>query len=137
MKQFYEAWEAYFLISPLSTDQLENNSDKTRIIENSPLPTDQLKLEKSSLMTNQFVEKFLLVSFTAHYEILSKKKKLDERKWELPLMKQVKNCLKNTGTFCLMRRYLKIFYNFFEYIYISRFHIYTFTRANTWVSPYK
>lgn len=79
MKQFYEAWEAYFLISPLSTDQLENNSDKAGIIENSPSPTDQLKLEKSSLMTNQFVEKFLLVSFTAHYEIISKVKKLDGR----------------------------------------------------------
>lgn len=59
MRQFYESWKPYFLISPLSTDQL--------------------KFEKSSLLTNQFVEKFLLVSFTAHYEILSKVKKLDER----------------------------------------------------------
>ena len=79
MRQFYEDWSPYSLISPLPTDQLEYKSDKIEMIKKSPSPTDQLKLEKSSLMTNQFVEKFLLVSFTAHYEILSKAKKLDER----------------------------------------------------------
>jgi hypothetical protein len=50
MKQFYETWEPYFLISPLSTDQLE--------------------LQKSSLLTSQFIYAFFLVGFTAHCEML-------------------------------------------------------------------
>lgn len=45
MRQFYESWEPYFLISPLTTDQLENNSDKTGIIEKSSL---SLLLEMST-----------------------------------------------------------------------------------------
>jgi len=64
MKQFYEVWSPYNIISPLSTDQLENTSNKN---------------ETNPLLTTQFIEKFPLVSFTAHYEILSKIKLLDER----------------------------------------------------------
>ena len=70
MRIFYESWKAYFDTSLFQT-------------EISSLPTNQLKIEdaikNSSLATNQFTEKFLTVSFTSHYEILSKVKSLDER----------------------------------------------------------
>ncbi len=69
MKQFYEQWQPYF-----NTISKQN--------EISPLPTDELKnTEKtiSPLLTDEFAELFIRVSFTAHYEILVKVKNLEER----------------------------------------------------------
>lgn len=80
MRIFYEAWKPYLQStllqnskSSLPTSQLKNDS------EISPLSTDQLHSEKGSLLTNQFINSFLSVNFTAHYEILAKVKQLDER----------------------------------------------------------
>ncbi len=80
MRLFYEEWATYFPnnsffkeISPLLTDQ---KKDK----EISPLATDQKKeKEISPLATDQFAESFINVSFTSHYEIISKVKTLEER----------------------------------------------------------
>jgi len=109
-------------------------------LENDEIKEKEKELQKSSLLTSQFIYAFFLVGFTAHCEIISKVKKLDERifyivknaeefwsvetlkhkiknnlslslhlemstkQWELPPMKQVKNCPKNIEISCPMQR---------------------------------
>ncbi len=72
MKRFFEEWSPYFkdnsLQIPISsslTNQLQETDNQQNII--------------GSSLTNQFIENFIKVSFTAHFEIITKVKKLDER----------------------------------------------------------
>lgn len=84
MRLFYEEWSPYFnsispesSISQLPTNQLENNENSI-----SPLPTDELQKLTNSispLLADEFTKLFVNVSFTAHYEILTKVKSIEER----------------------------------------------------------
>ena len=84
MKRFYEEWQPYFdvgfskiEIGSLVSSQLKNSEKQI-----SPLLTDQLKKtenEISPLLTDQFTDNFIKVSFTAHYEIITKVKTIDSR----------------------------------------------------------
>lgn len=67
MKQFYTEWSVYIKttpfskFSPLVTDQIKTN-ETSKQIQNSPLSTDK------------FIEHFTSLSFTAHYELITKTK---------------------------------------------------------------
>ena len=70
MRRFYEAWQAYFPESFTTQNEL------------SPSVTDSIKntdIEISPLLTDLFAENFTSVSFTAHYEIITKTNNLVER----------------------------------------------------------
>ncbi len=58
MRIFYETWNAYFTIGSLSTNQF--------------LDTQNRLIANSSAITNEFEIDFQKVSFTHHFEILSK-----------------------------------------------------------------
>jgi len=69
MKSFYEKWEPYF-------------QESISLNKFSPLSTNQIEISKkaiSPLSTDQFVESFTSVSFTAHYEILTKTNNINAR----------------------------------------------------------
>ena len=84
MKLFYEQWSVFInlskkqdVISPLATDKLE-------IIATEFCPLATSKLEKvlfkaNTLSIEQFIQLFINVSFTAHYEVLLKAKTITER----------------------------------------------------------
>lgn len=76
MRQFYEEWSTYIDCSSFKN---EKSSLIMSQLENDEIKEKEKELQKSSLLTSQFIYAFFLVGFTAHCEILSKVKKLDER----------------------------------------------------------
>ena len=69
MKQFYEGWQPYLTV-------------EFSKIEIGSLLTIQLKDSQkqiSPLLTDQFINNFIKVSFTAHYEIIAKAKTIDSK----------------------------------------------------------
>lgn len=105
MKQFYETWSEYLntfisqnIISPTLSDKMyspDNKqdaigslvTDEIEITNNviSPLTTDELYVVNiknnaiNQLLTDQFIKNFVKVSFTSHYEIITKAKSIEER----------------------------------------------------------
>ncbi len=73
MRVFYEGWETYIIvgsstinpISPTASDQLKSTRNKKNIIG----PT----------LSDQFNQYFFTISFSHHYELISKTKSLEER----------------------------------------------------------
>lgn len=80
MRLFYQQWNSYFTISPLTTDQLPKKKKAKEIYNKSIIgqsATDQI----SPLITDQFGVTFFAVSFTHHVELLIKTKTIEERQF--------------------------------------------------------
>jgi predicted nuclease of restriction endonuclease-like (RecB) superfamily len=80
MKVFYEAWEQQFAISPLPTGELQ----LIEIKANSKFSPKKGGRENelsviSPLVTGEFKKSFFSISFTHHYEIVSKTKTFEEK----------------------------------------------------------
>ena len=85
MRLFYQEWNGLLTISPTVSDKLpkktiENNPSNSLVISQlpiapiSPLLTDQLQNSIRPLLTDQFIQYFLSVSFSHHYDLLVKTK---------------------------------------------------------------
>jgi DUF1016 N-terminal domain len=104
MRQFHDAWSPYLTSKEF---QSEKSSLPLSLLENesemSSLSTKQLKSEKGSLLTSQFITHFVSIGFTSHSEIIAKAKQLDERIFyitksaeELWTVETLKHKLKNS-----------------------------------------
>lgn len=84
MRQFYEIWTPFLIvtkpaneISPSVTSQLQDTELQQDII--SPSLTDKLDFKIGQIVPGQLKEYFINISFTAHYEIITKTKNIEER----------------------------------------------------------
>ncbi|MEO8149827.1 MAG: PDDEXK nuclease domain-containing protein [Bacteroidia bacterium] len=80
MRTFYIAWNAFFVISPTVSDQLQKSTVKKQVTGKATLS----RLSNDSIsptLSDQFIKNFFAVSFSHHYELLIKTKTLDERQF--------------------------------------------------------
>jgi predicted nuclease of restriction endonuclease-like (RecB) superfamily len=93
MRQFYESWSPFTIltkskneISPSVTDQLQDTKKQQNII--SPSMSDQLGFRISQTVSSQLERYFANVSFSAHYEIISKTRNIEERVFYITITAQ-------------------------------------------------
>jgi len=80
MRLFYEEWQPYFKKNEIGQSVTGQLKKKEKLISQSL--TGQLKNAKNEISLSrmdQFAEVFLRVSFTAHYEIITKTENIDAR----------------------------------------------------------